>query len=302
VKITDSLTTAQDSRWIHRLVLWRYAIAPDNVLNSFLENETTLPPNNLAAELLRLMRTLKGAAFNVEAGQVDYSRLSDSPAYQEYRRCTNLLRFYDLTLLQDPAERLVFWINLYNALIIDAVIQFGVGHSVNQIPGFFWRAAYQIGDYRFSANDIEYGILRANAAHPAIPGPHFGRRDPRRQFSLEQLDPRIHFTLVCAARSCPPIAVYSPERIEEDLDTATRSFINGGGVELDPQAGVLYLSKIFQWYAPDFGAWPFGLGPKTPLLSFIARYLAGDTDRDFALTANPTIRFLAYDWRLNLSA
>jgi hypothetical protein len=288
------------ARWIHRLLFWRYGIAADFVLNTLPAPQISAHPQDLAGELLRRMQAIKAEAFDLGAGRVDYRVLVDSPTYLDYRRCAGLLRFFDPADLQDPAERVVFWINLYNALIIDGVIQFGVGHSVNEIPGFFWRAAYQIGDYRFSANDIEYGILRANAAHPAIPGPHFGRQDPRRQFSLDTLDPRIHFTLVCAARSCPPIAVYSPGRIDEQLDLATRAFINNGGVEVDPQAGILNLSKIFQWYAPDFGARPFALGSKKPLFDFIARYLSQDSARDFVLYGNPDTHFQPYDWRLNL--
>ena len=62
---------------------------------------------------------------------------------------------------------------------------------------------------------LGYGILRANASHPAIPGRHFGLRDPRRKYSLDRLDPRMHFALVCAARSCPPIAVYDAANIDE---------------------------------------------------------------------------------------
>ena len=128
--------------------------------------------------------------------------------------------------------------------------------SVQDVSGFFWRAAYNVGGRRYSAHDIEHGILRANAAYPAIPGRQFSRRDPRRQYSLVAVDARVHFTLVCAARSCPPIAVYDADHIDEQLDLATRTFANGGGVTIDPQAKVIWLSQIFQWYAPDFGAAP----------------------------------------------
>ncbi len=89
------------------------------------------------------MQTIKAEAFDTSAGQVDYSRLAVSPAYRDYRRCAGLLHFFDLAALQDPADRLVFWINLYNSLIIDGVIQLKVKRSINEVPGFFWRAAYQ---------------------------------------------------------------------------------------------------------------------------------------------------------------
>jgi hypothetical protein len=167
------------------------------------------------------------------------------------------------------------------------------------MPGFFWRAAYNIGGRRYCAYDIEYGLLRANAPHPAIPGPHFGAGDPRRRHSLERLDPRIHFTLVCAARSCPPIAVYDAAHIDEQLEMAARTFINGGSAEVDRTRGEVRLSKIFQWYAPDFGGRPLGVGDKRPLLEFMARYLADEAAREYVLHGNPNVRFQPYDWSLN---
>jgi hypothetical protein len=66
------------------------------------------------------------------------------------------------------------------------------------------------------------------------------------------LDPRIHFALNCASRSCPPIGVYDAERIDAQLDLAAASFV-ANDVEIDSRAGVVRLSAIFRWYAGDFG-------------------------------------------------
>jgi hypothetical protein len=251
-----------------------------------------------------MVNALKAEAYGPTNGsapsdQVDYARLRASPAYAAYCECARRLQSFDPAVLASRAERLAFWINLYNALIVDAVIQIGVKRSVNEAPGFFWRAAYAIGGQRYCAFDIEYGILRANASHPAIPGPHFGARDPRRRYSLERLDPRVHFALVCAARSCPPIGVYDAARTDEQLDMAARIFIQNGGVEIDRAAGQVRLSRIFQWYAPDFGGRPFALGDKRPLLKFIVDYLADEAEWEYVLRGKPTIRFQPYDWSLN---
>ncbi len=253
----------------------------------------------LAADLRRIINVLKAEAYDTAQRRVDYTRLCASSAYAEYGRCARRLQSFDPEALVSRAERLAFWINLYNALIVDAVIQFGVERSVNEAPGFFWRAAYNIGGQRYCAFDIEYGILRANAPHPAIPGHHFGAHDLRCRYSLERLEPRIHFALVCAARSCPPIGVYDAAHIDEQLDMAARAFIQNGGVEIDRAAGQVRLSRIFQWYAPDFGGRPFALGDKRPLLKFIADYLADGAEREYVLRGKPTIRFQPYDWSLN---
>jgi hypothetical protein len=286
-------------RLIHRLTFLRYGIPPDFVLNSGPEPGGTMALEPVAADMRRIVNVLKAEAYDMERGRVDYARLCASPTYAEYCLCARRLQSFDPAVLGNREERLAFWINLYNALIVDPVIQFGVRRSVNEAPGFFWRAAYTIGGQRYCAFDIEYGILRANASHPAIPGPHFGWRDPRRRYSPERLDPRVHFALVCAARSCPPITVYDAAHIDEQLDTAAHTFINIGGVEINRAAGKVWLSRIFQWYASDFGSRPFALGDKRSLLEFIAPYLASEADREYVLRHKPAIQFQPYDWSLN---
>ncbi len=290
----------ENTRFIHRLLLLRYDIASDFVLNSGLEptsaRGTATAP---AAELYRLINAMKAEAYDTQRGRVDYPHLCASPTYAEYCQCARRLRSFDPAALASREERLAFWINLYNALIVDAVIQFEVKESVGDIPGFFWRAAYGIGGRRYCAFDIEYGILRANATHPAIPGAHFGSRDSRRRYNLDCLDPRLHFALVCAARSCPPINMYNAERIDSQLDLVTRAFVNGGSVLINRAHSEVRLSQIFRWYAPDFGGRPFGLGNKRPLLEFVARYLNDEADQAYVLHSNPNVRFQAYDWTLN---
>jgi hypothetical protein len=38
------------------------------------------------------------------------------------------------------------------------------------------------------------------------------------------MDPRIHFALVCGAKSCPPIKLYSASTLEEGLQGAAEAF------------------------------------------------------------------------------
>ena len=299
--VISPLLQTEGVRFIHRLLLWRYGIPVDFVLNSGQEPEGEMSILPLAADLYRLTNLMKAEAYDSEHGQVNYAQLRTSLTYVEYRKCARRLQTFDPATLSSREEQLAFWINLYNALVVDAVVQFEVKQSVTEVPGFFWRAAYAIGGRRYCAFDIEYGILRANAPHPAIPGLHFGRRDPRRSYSLAQLDPRIHFALVCAARSCPPIAVYGAGQIDRQLDMAAQAFINGGGVRLERTRGEVWLSQIFQWYASDFGGRPFGLGDKRPLLKFVARYWSEVLDREALLQGSLAVRFQPYDWNLNQS-
>lgn len=286
-------------RTIHHLLHAVYGIPHNFVFNSGDVGATTPDSPDIASDLHRLINVLKAEAFDLDHGCVDYGRLRISPTYADFRQCTRQLQVFDPGVLSSRPEQLAFWINLYNALIIDAVIQFGVKQSVHDVRGFFWRAAYSIGGLRFSANDIEFGILRGNASHPAIPGAHFASNDPRLRFSLVQRDARIHFALNCASKSCPPIDVYDAEKIDQQLETAARAFINGGSAEIDRAHGEVRLSKIFQWYAPDFGAAWLAIGNRTPLLRFVAKYVAKEEEREFILRGGARVRFQRYDWSLN---
>ncbi len=245
------------------------------------------------------MRAMQVAAIDAERGTVDYARLRGSAAYAEYRDFTRHLSGFDPAALGSNEDRLAFWLNLYNALILDGAIAYGVRKTVNEARGFFWRTAYVVGGRRYSSIEIENGILRGNATHPAIPVPPFLRDDPRRAFSILPRDPRVHFAMNCASRSCPPINFYDPARVDDQLDLVTRAFINGGGVEIDRANGRVCLSRIFQWYSPDFGGGPMGILGRRAVLAFIARYLIDDADRALVLRPGLRVSFDPYDWSLN---
>lgn len=247
---------------------------------------------DIAADLRTRMQAMAGEAYDVERGGVDYESLRSSDAYREYKACTSSLLDFDPATLATREEMLAFWINLYNALVIDAVVAFGVKDSVRDDTGFFRRAAYTIGGRRYSADDIEHGILRANRPHfhPAILFPQFAPDDPRLVYSLRKLDSRVHCTLVCASRSCPPIGVYQASRIDEQLDLASASFVNGGAVIAAGTDGVL-LSSIFKWYESDFGG-------REGVLEFVLRYLEEGEARK-RLSRGARIEYQEYDWHLN---
>lgn len=261
------------------------------------------PDTSVAVQLKKQTHQLKAEAIDPIMGQVDYARLRVSTAYREYRSLTAQLPTFALDRLTTREEKLAFWLNLYNALIIDGIIRFGIRKTVREDAGFFRRVAYNVGGFRFSADDIEHGVLRANAGHPVIPGPQFGQHDPRRRFSLEPTDFRIHFALVCGAKSCPPVNFYDAEHVDSQLDRAARNFLNQE-VEVDPDRQIIGLSRLLQWYSGDFGAgvWvKLGLGDKSPLLRAIAPYVIDDSVRIFIETYADTlkVRFKAYDWTLN---
>jgi hypothetical protein len=250
----------------------------------------------LAAALKAAVNGFKAAAMDTAGLTVDYRRLRDSPAYADYwASLTPQLQGYDPAGLATRDERLAFWINLYNALVIDAVIAYAVRESVaSQWAGlaFFRTAAYVVGGRRCALEDIEHGILRANRGNPFLPGPQFAVGDPRLAWVVEPPDPRIHFALNCASRSCPPIGVYSAEQIDDQLELATRSFVDAD-VAVDPGRGEVHLSRIFSWYGDDFGGLP-------GIVALLRRSLPADARRAWLAQAQRArLVYRDYDWRLN---
>lgn len=241
-------------------------------------------------ELQRTARALQ-AQFTDDSGRrVDYDRLRQSENFAHLRTAAGALRSFPLSQLTAREQRLAFWINLYNALILDAVVTLELRGKIR--PWFFLRPAYNVGGSRFSADAIEHGVLRGNRPHPLFKLPLFPSGDPRAGAALEQLDPRIHLALNCGASSCPPIAVYEAERIDEQLDLACRSFLNGTGAQVDLEAGALHLSRIFDWYQDDFGG-------REGVLRFVSRYLQDESDGEAVRSGELRLAYLPYDWSLN---
>ncbi|MEY4532215.1 MAG: hypothetical protein RLZZ156_2938, partial [Deinococcota bacterium] len=139
-----------------------------------------------------------------------------------------------------------FWLNLYNTLTLHAMQVAQVKTGILEVLGFYNRFAYQIGEYVYTLNDIEHGILRGNKA--VLWQKPFLAQDPRVNFVLP-LDPRIHFALNCGAASCPPIRAYYAEDLESQLEFATHSYLQ----DCKQDAGFVWLPRLFSYYPNDFG-------------------------------------------------
>lgn len=266
------------------------------ILNERPSAGTVTASADIAARLRQGMNDLKGAFYDLETGHVNYRAIPGSEAYGAFRALTQELNDFDPGILLSQEARLAFWINLYNALVVDGIIACGIVSTVKEQRGFFEKVAYRIGGETYSLDVIEHGILRRNAAkHPLLPRP-LRRNDPRQEHMLQRAEPRIHFTLVCGSKSCPPIGVYQEERIEAQLELAAQAFVNSDQVQPHPDNQRLSLSHIFKWYGRDFGSRP-------QLLQWLSRYRRNPSESAW-LQANASqiqINWLPYDWGLNLT-
>jgi hypothetical protein len=135
-------------------------------------------------------------------------------------------------------EQKAFWINLYNALTVQLVLEYYPLASIRDIKsGWLSRGPWdlrliKIEGFELSLNDIEHRILR-----------------PIWQ------DNRIHYAVNCASYSCPDLqaVAYTASNSDDLLEQAARTYINSDrGVRVDRDQ--LVLSQIFNWYLVDFAA------------------------------------------------
>jgi|AntAceMinimDraft_11_1070367.scaffolds.fasta_scaffold00096_22 hypothetical protein len=174
-----------------------------------------------------------------------------------------------------PLQQQAYWINLYNALTVQLILENPDVSSIREIKsGWFslgpWaREVVMIDGDALTLDDIEHRILR----------PIFG-------------DPRVHFGVNCASIGCPNLGAepYLASTLGQQLDEATRTFINNPrGVSIT--GNTLTLSSIFKWYGDDFGEDP------AARIAWIGRYASP------ALAAqlegwDGRVRY-DYDWTLN---
>lgn len=185
--------------------------------------------NELAAQLHHRMVALYDRFLDDSGTRFDYEGASHAKEFADYAGLTHKLTACNLDGLDD-GERTALFINLYNALVIHANIVFGPPASNYQRMRFFSGVTYLVAGHPLSLNDMENGILRANARAPVAFRRQFRHGDPRLRWAVQRVDPRIHFALVCGARSCPPIRVVDAKTLDRNLDDAARAFLS------DPEA------------------------------------------------------------------
>lgn len=127
------------------------------------------------------------------------------------------------------ADRGASLVNAYNALTISWILENYPTRSIQATARPFKERRHRVGGRSVSLDDLEHGALR----------PAFGYR--------------VHATLVCAARSCPPLSrePYDAARLEEQLDSAMRVWLAREDLNRF-EASRAQVSPIFKWFQEDF--------------------------------------------------
>jgi Protein of unknown function, DUF547 len=152
--------------------------------------------------------------------------------------------------IDGDAARIAFWVNLYNTLVRHRLCMKPVRGSLLMHPRLFGTVAYDVGGEPYSPNLIEHGLLRGNRRPPFHLRRPLRDADPRLAGAPSRLDPRIHFALNCGARSCPPIRHYAPRELDDQLELATRAYLEQ---EVSVVECRVTLPRLMRLYRADFG-------------------------------------------------
>lgn len=186
-----------------------------------------------------------------------------------HKKILNNIQNFDVSSLKTTEEKLAFWINVYNILTIDLIIKTGERKSIKNLGSFLispWKHySWKIGLEEYTLDNIEHDIIRK-----------FG-------------DPRIHFAVNCAAKSCPDLRneAYTAGKLDNQLNdqvTQTLSNKTKGFLKATDENSVK-VTKVMKWYDEDFDQGNLN----TWLQKKIPEHINDKTN----------ITFFNYDWSLN---
>jgi len=200
-------------------------------------------------------------ATNVKDNKIMYQSVKDNPA--TLKKLTDFVASADVKGYSE-AELKAFYINAYNLLVVKNVVDHYPIKKPLDVEGFFDAIKHTVGGKKTTLNNFE-----------------------KKELLNKYKDARLHFVLVCAAVSCPPIAnyAYMPDKLEEQLEERTKAAINDPTfIRADDFAGKLEISKIFEWYVDDF---------KPNVKTFINKY------KEPKLEDAAKLNYYPYDWTLN---
>lgn len=160
-------------------------------------------------------------------------------------------------------EQLAYWINAYNAFTVKLILDNPSVKSIKDLHGGKpWDVKWiKIGTKTYSLNGIENDIIRP-------------------QFK----EPRIHFAVNCAAKSCPPLLnkAWTAQNLNTNLEQQAKLFINNTKFN-QITANEVKVSRIFEWYSSDFGN----------LIDYLNKYSS------VKINAKAKVTFIDYNWALN---
>ncbi|WP_273567317.1 DUF547 domain-containing protein [Maribacter halichondriae] len=206
---------------------------------------------------------------------------------------TNKIRskLYSLSLedlergLKTDAQKLAFWVNVYNAYI--QVILSENPKLYDDKRAFFKMEQIPIAGRLLSFEKIEHGIIR-KSQWPLGLGliRKWFPNKFERKLRVDKRDYRVHFALNCGAKDCPPVAIFDADQLDEQFDKGTERYLKRTS-EYKADKKEVAVTSLFNWFRGDFGC---KKGVKKIL----------KTQEIIPTTKGVDITYQNYDWTLDL--
>ncbi|KAI7748068.1 hypothetical protein M8C21_012857 [Ambrosia artemisiifolia] len=153
-------------------------------------------------------------------------------------------------------EKLAFWINVHNALMMHAFLVYGTPHGALKRTTLALKASYNIGGHNISVGDIQRTILGCRLPRPGqwlqsllFPKAKCKSRDARKDYAIDHEQPLLYFALCCGNHSDPMVRVYTPKSVFQELEVAKEEYIHTN-IKI-PKGQKLFLPKLVELYMKD---------------------------------------------------
>jgi len=190
--------------------------------------------------------------------------------YKDFKKNRKFLLNYIASLSENMPkdswtknEKLAYWINAYNALTVDLILQNYPVKSIKDIKNPWEQRLWKLNNKWYNLEEIEHEILR------------------------KMDEPRIHFAIVCASFSCPKLQneAFTAKKLELQLTNATKEFLSDSNRN-EISENSIKLSKVFQWFSKDFKQYG-------SLIDFLNMYTV------VTISEKAKKSFKDYNWDLN---
>ena len=293
VHVTDPGHPFADSSQLFKVVGADFPSALNSGITQSCGDQSAV---QISENLRKIMTSLSGRHISEEGYKVNYEGIKTDVEFAKYVITAQSLQRVSLAGMSKQ-ELIAMFINIYNALVVHGIVSRGAPTNHYVRYKFFKNVSYVIAGHNYSLNEIENGVLRANRKGMADLSKPFPAGDPRLSVALESPEPRVHFALNCASKGCPPIRFYSPDKLDNQLNKATKSFLSAGGFSVNSDTHQVSLSPILKWYKADFGK------SDAEMLKWVCGFV-NNADESRVLqelidTKQFKIVWQDYDWSLN---
>ncbi|GLD93539.1 hypothetical protein PINS_up002131 [Pythium insidiosum] len=197
---------------------------------------------------------------------------ADVMAVLEFLNLASALRTIDLDeVVERPhEERMVFFLNLYHAVLAHAIISHGYPRNKAQWETFQLRMCYAVGfdttndaakvPITMSLAEIEHIILRGRLPRPPSGVPHLrldripaGQLVRLSRFALAHPDFRLAFAILMNQDSQDAaVVVYEADHVHQQLNDTVQRYINQR-IRVDLARQCIVLPRVCDWYRLDYG-------------------------------------------------